>query len=248
MQSLRRQRIIRTLKASWNKRHLKILELLHDYLRTRPLVIMPIGDIVEIPSVSKLIVGTPIAVEITREMLHQVLDAAKLEERGQLWIAKASERLLQLLKYANIKGDPTMADLCLAGLTFPCDGCRLDVSFPQVLFHNCCTNVSRQRSSQAGTIEEFSERTLLQAWSTETLNKPKQPIRCKSVIQACGLHPLTATAKDMDELDPLFEQPEIDAEEYQEAVRYKVPDCQKKRTIYSWRLAMVSKVSCHVSC
>jgi len=240
LEDKRALRLQQELRSKWIRRHMTVCEMIQERKNTLPTDVLPPpdGNIVVHPSMRAVLLDTPIDEPITDEMLNEPFEAiSEIEASRQ---AAAKEELLAQLKALKQSDMLTTADLDLAALLFKCGTCSKWITYPHILFHSCCsTDRQAFTTKEYGTLQCFIEVTDQRPWTNTVKEVGLQLIG--DIVRACGLNPDVATQQEMDELDPMLEQPEVNRLDDIRIASCKwlsEEDRKRKRVAYGWRQAV----------
>ncbi|KAH9935751.1 uncharacterized protein B0H18DRAFT_951201 [Fomitopsis serialis] len=176
-------------------------------------------------------------VEITRRTFRDACVPALIERYQAGRKAELANMVAERLgRQADAHPSQELLDLAIAW--FHCNQCRKYVRYPGVLAHRCqrqyCAPGSAQRDDFDDPYEyDVANASMFRAWSAKTLRPVlDEDLRAmRSIIQATGLDPESATARHMDDLDARLTCNEI-----------PVPWARKSegKLIMNWRRAVLS--------
>jgi len=221
------------ISKQWTNRYRQVYTWMKELL-SRPRyidrVLVPVPSIMQDTGIQDILFRTPISQELERNAMlkpvRALLNGPGFDEYNTQWIEEAIAAL-QKHSSTSYTGSPNLL-LATVTLEWNCMMCKERMLFPRVLFHTCCykNHAYGIEPTQRGTLQEFYSQMSIQPWNPKCLT-PTIDIfhgQVKGIIKACGLDPSHATAKVMDELDPLLECSELTAE-------------QGRRAVCSWRYA-----------
>ena len=247
LQEKRSLRLAHELKIKWTARHTTVHRMIEERIRGLPVDVLPppIGNIVAHPSMEAVLLDTPVDEVITDDMLDKPFEI--LSEIETAWRNDATEQLLTQLKTLRQVDNLTVDDLNLAAITFRCGDCYKWLTYPHILFHLCCSVSHRSVPTEDwATLEYFVSVTHQRPWKSTIVLLDLE--MAGNIIRACGLNPETTTYQEMDELNPMLEQPEFDAannEREAQKIWHKDEGRKPKRIVQGWRQAVEVR---HIVC
>lgn len=196
-----------------------LIRIREDYARSNPVntIIPPRANIYKhFAPFRTLIRSARQGTNLTHGHFREAID--RLPSLIPTWIDMTNARLLQRMQRAlGTSSQLRVSDLALATALFECTLCgteRLNrepcdklISYPRVLVHRGAVKDSDCANSiyahDIHPIEYWTDQSLYNDHDTIRFSKDVYD-RVTSLVKLCGLDPLTTTAHEMDELDPIF--------------------------------------------
>ncbi|KAL1761216.1 hypothetical protein FB107DRAFT_245069 [Schizophyllum commune] len=194
LQDLKTNRIHRERDGVIDTRKRLVSDLYKKYLSTQPFTaILPcVGEILTHPEISRLVKGTPLDHEVTKDTLRVALEGIP-ESYYSSWRARCDDALVEIL---GANAPATRADLSLATTAFDLnEELTMDtLSYPHVLVASTITGAYNG-------LHNLNSRT----WSAHGLRVARgYRAIAEQVITLVGLDPKTTTAQEMDEQGAWF--------------------------------------------
>ncbi|KAL1703344.1 hypothetical protein EV121DRAFT_208201 [Schizophyllum commune] len=194
LQDLKTNRIRRERDGVIDTRKRLVSDLYKKYLSTQPFTaILPcVGEILTHPEISRLVKGTPLDHEVTKDTLRVALEGIP-ESYYSSWRARCDDALVEIL---GANAPATRADLSLATTAFDLnEELTMDtLSYPHVLVASTITGAYNG-------LHNLNSRT----WSAHGLRVARgYRAIAEQVITLVGLDPKTTTAQEMDEQGAWF--------------------------------------------
>jgi len=168
------------------------------------------ADLFRIPFVRNIIDTVPATGNFTSDDLEPV--SLSFDILNLQWQKEIEQKLLDLIQVA--KGSDVQdsldaeAVLTLATSFFSCGGCPRFLRYPAILMHPCATKYRYQALEKDDPdqlyLAEIREETF---WNTNHYisMKPGHVAIVSRILGMVGLDPKTATAQEVDALNPIFE-------------------------------------------
>ncbi|KAF5388905.1 hypothetical protein D9757_005072 [Collybiopsis confluens] len=162
-----------------------------------------VGDILNEPSIHNMIINTPAEDELS-EAFYQSQLKESLPKFIEKWAPLDKvQQVLHVLQKA--KPSATASDLHLASSTFICTKCSTVMVFPEMFHHRCCFEWQPNQQNPPNPLWVYTPKLVLGPWHCPVKFDAEGSEFVKSIIEACGLDPMTATTQDMFAADPLVE-------------------------------------------
>ncbi|KAL1660193.1 hypothetical protein GGF50DRAFT_63716 [Schizophyllum commune] len=194
LQDLKTNRIRRERDGVIDTRKRLVSDLYKKYLSTQPFTaILPcVGEILTHPEISRLVKGTPLDHEVTKDTLRVALERIP-ESYYSSWRARCDDALVEIL---GANAPATRADLLLATTAFDLnEELTMDtLSYPHVLVASIITGAYNGLHNPRS-----------RPWSADGLCVARgYRAIAEQVITLVGLNPKTTTAQEMDEQGAWF--------------------------------------------
>ncbi|KAF5388965.1 hypothetical protein D9757_005040 [Collybiopsis confluens] len=157
-----------------------------------------LGDVLNDKVIEDLIWETPLDIDLTKQFFDLQFSAF-LHRFMEEWIPSKVQELLGVMQMEvpNSSAD----DLRLASSVFTCTSCINPLVFPEMFFHSCCFRHAHNELRMAIYTGGFSD----SPWYCCLRFSKRESYFVKTIVQACGLDPKTATMDDMYASNPLIE-------------------------------------------
>lgn len=194
LQDLKTNRLRRERDGVIDTRKRLVSDLYKKYLSTQPFTaILPcVGEILTHPEISRLVKGTPLDHEVTKDTLRVALEGIP-ESYYSSWRARCDDALVEIL---GANAPATRADLSLATTAFDLnEELTMDtLSYPHVLVASIITGAYNGLHNPRS-----------RPWSADGLCVARgYRAIAEQVITLVGLNPKTTTAQEMDEQGAWF--------------------------------------------
>ena len=189
--------------------------VLNDYVLTRPLteVIPGIADVCEMKEIKSIIEDTPMEVEVTKDSFTEAVE--EMPRLCDEWRISRSRDLIIMMQVGTEESiktetvpevDIDLSSLELATTWFHCWNCTEPIGYPRVLVHGHATSF-RYGSRIEASVDHF-QNLGCEVWNhrgDRVWFYTQAHAAARPIIAACGLDPDVATAREMDELEPMIE-------------------------------------------
>jgi len=208
MQATKAKRL-REERVTTLEKRLPILRKLYDAcISTYPVnsIIPSSADVFLDPFVQNLIITPPLTAPFTDEDLAAV--GTTFPDIVFRWRKQTEEKLLHMITRGYGLQNAAESALQLATTVFTCKFCSEPLTYPRVLIHNCATKMfyyhERTGDEDLPSLRRFLQSTY---WNHDNIITfdAKEIVPLIEVIELCGLDPKSATAKDMDKHNAIFE-------------------------------------------
>lgn len=211
MEVVKAKRLEREHRAITDRRLRDLRKARDDYIATLPVAYIhpTTGELFRFPFIQGIVATLSPTASFSEDDLELI--KRSFNDINQQWQKSVESKLRDIASKGYKEGVNPETVVSLATTFFSCTSCSLRyLRYPGVIMHKCPQKINFSNTWEDDLDVMIGSSKLSESetyWNNEwtIVVKPEQTEFMASVVSLTGLDPKTATAQDMDVLDPIFE-------------------------------------------